>query len=307
MKEKLFSVLKQNIFMRLDYGYYKNQFDYFRLVISLFSLFHFASFLLDYKVFLAPNGIVNWEVTNASAFWFEPHLIKISQLFHLENTTVLVVFSTFYIINLMLLALGLFTRFTSIAVFGAFLMFSVQLYPFLYGVDLYLSVCLLMLCIFPSGYALSLKPKSINDKIVNQQQIGMRGIQAYLAVTYLSAGLGKAKMASWLNGEFLFSSISDPNYQLFPFPTGLHYAFYMCLGIFVIITEMFYFILIFIPYVRTLLLFSIIGMHLFIALFMGLVPFGLLLALINIVAWYPLIVSDFKNIHKFIRPHESFL
>ena len=69
MKTKLLSVLKQNIFIRLDYGHSKNQFDYFRGVIALFTLFHFLAFLLDYTFFLAPDGIVNWEVTNASAFW----------------------------------------------------------------------------------------------------------------------------------------------------------------------------------------------------------------------------------------------
>ena len=164
-----------------------------------------------------------------------------------------------------------------------------------------------MLCIFPSGYFLSLKPKKSNDTLINQQQIGIRGIQIYLAVTYLSAGLGKAKMASWLNGEFLFLSLSDPNYQLFQFPTDFHYAFYMLMGIFVIITEMFYFLLILIPYVRTILLVSIVSMHLFIALFMGLIPFGVLLALVNIIVWYPLIVKDFENLRKLIRPHESSL
>lgn len=298
LKTKLLFLLRHNIFVFIEYGQSKKQFEYFRIVISLFSLFNFVLFLVDYKTFLLPDGIINWEVTNANSFWFELHLLKISNLLNVDSRVILYTISVIYIVALSLLALGIFTRLSSIIAFSIFLIFSIQLYPFLYGVDLYQSVFLLILCTFPSGYSVSLKPKIADTKIHDRQKIGIRGIQLYLALTYFSAGFGKIKMDSWFNGKFFFLSLTDPNYQLISFPKNLPYYFYVFFGILVVICELTYFILILVPYIRTLLLFVLITMHLFIALFMGLVPFGLLLILINIVSWYPLILKDAKSIFK---------
>jgi hypothetical protein len=299
MKQQFLHFLKHHIFIQLEYGQSNHQFEYFRVAIALFSLFNLVFLFIDYPVFLDTSGIVHWEVTNASAFWFEPHVLKISNYFNVSATFTLLVSAGCYLLALILLLLGVFTRVTAVVVFCFFLLFSVQLHPFLYGVDLYQSVFLMLLCVFPSGYALSVKPKLINEKLRHQQQIGMRGIQLYLAITYLSAGLGKAQMPSWLNGKFIFMSISDPNYQLFQFPTNLPFYFYIVLGMVVVLIEGLYFVFICIPYIRTLVLVGIIMMHLFISFFMGLVPFGLLLALANVVAWYPLILKDISKVAFF--------
>ncbi|GAB3948727.1 hypothetical protein GCM10028805_23820 [Spirosoma harenae] len=303
MKNKLTFILKENIFIFLDYGQAKHQFEYFRIAISLFSLLNFGCFLIDYRIFLVPNGIVTWEVTNANSFWFEPHLLKISSLFSISDTYLLAISTVFYVLSLLCLMLGLYTRLTATIAFIFFLLFSIQLYPFLYGVDLYQSVCLLILCVFPSGYSLSLSSKTANAQIIQQQKIGVRGLQIYLALTYFAAGFGKMQMDSWFNGEFIFLSLSDPTYQLVNFPKDIHYFFYILSGIIVVFAETLYFVFILIPYFRTLLLLVIITMHLLISLFMGLVPFGLLLILINIVSWYPLIFVDIKNV---VKPSTSY-
>ncbi|GEM_PF-1902397 len=300
MKKQLQLFLREHLFYKIAYSNVANQFEYFRIGIALFSIFSFLSFWLDYDLLLVPDGIINWEVTNASAYWFEPHLLKVSEIIGLAPMTTLYLVSFLYLASLVLLALGLHTRLAAIVALLLFLTLSVNLSPFLYGVDLYQNVFLLFLCVFPSGYACSIRPLPITKAIQNSQQIGIRTIQLYLGLTYLSAGLGKAKMASWHNGEFLFLSISDPNYELFSFPDTLPAIFYASIGILVVTLELFYLLLVFLPYIRSFLVISIVGMHLFIVLFMGLVPFGVLLALVNIIAWYPLLKKDYSTLHQSI-------
>lgn len=288
--------VKANIFAYPSYGYATSQFEYFRIGIALFSLFNFLLFLLDYDVLLAYNGMINWEVTNANSFWFEPHLQKFTNF--ISPTLLLNTLSFTYILSLSLLALGYKTGITSILSFSCFLLFSFQLYPYLYGVDLYQSVLLFFLCIFPSGYSKSLFQKKINPTTNSVQQIAVRAIQIYLMITYFSAGIGKVQMPSWLNGEFLFLSISDPTYQLIPFPNYFGASFFAISGCIVVFMELFYPVLVFIPIIRSLLLIGIIGMHAFIVLFMGLVPFGTLLIIINLIAWYPLFRKDLITIFQ---------
>ncbi len=304
MKKKALYLLKENIFCYLDYGQSKYQFEYFRIAIALFSLFNFGAFLYDYEVFVSPNGIINWEVTKASSFWFDPHPARLANWLNMSHETFNIVAICLYVGSLVLLALGVFTRVSSLLAFFFFLVFSLSLYPFLYGVDLYQSVFLLFLTIFPSGYALSLTSKKSDDKILNQQKIAVRGIQIYLALTYFSAGFGKFNMDSWFNGEFLYLSLSDPTYQLLSFTYNVHYGFYVFSGILVVFIEMFYCMLVLIPYVRTVLIITIVGMHLFIALFMGLIPFGVLLMMVNLVVWYPVILTDLKKLLKIYKRYE---
>lgn len=302
MRERTLKILNGNVFYNLDYGQSKFQFEYFRIFISLFSIINFLALLFDHVIFLDPDGLISWEVTNASAFWFEPHLQKISNFINIDSRAVLAIFSLSYLTVLIFLLLGLFTRITSILCFIFFNIFSILLYPYQYGVDLYQTVFLLILCIFPSGYNISVskKPRVLSLKLENQQQIGIRAIQLYLCLTYLSAGLGKAKMDSWYDGKFIFLSLSDPSYRLIEFPLDVHYSVFIFLGISVIFLELLYFILVLIPYFRTALIVGISLMHVFIAVFMGLIPFGLLLCFVNIIVWYPLIITDLKKVY--IKP-----
>lgn len=295
--------IRANIFANLKYGYADSQFEYFRIGIALFSIFNFGLFLIDYDVFLANTGMINWEVTNANSYWFEPHLQKLTR--YISPSFLVYIGSLIYLSSLMFLVFGIQTRLAAIVSFFCFLVFSVQLFPYLYGVDLYQSVFLLFLCIFPSGYSKTLFIRKNQNDVGQDQQIAIRTIQIYLMITYFSAGLGKIQMPSWLNGEFLYLSISDPTYQLIPFPDLFESQFYVISGCMVVLMELLYPLLMLIPIIRSILLISIVGMHLFILLFMGLIPFGALLIIANLIAWYPLFLSDYRSIFK-LKHHENY-
>lgn len=295
IRNRISILFAKGIFNNLEYSQSIHQFEYFRIGVSIFSLISFFFFLIDYDILLAPGGVVNWEISNANVFWFEPHLAKIALLCNLPEEFIFFLFLASYLFTLLCLFLGIYTRINSFFAFLLFMILSYQIEPYLYGVELYQSVFLLFLFIFPSGYSKSIFRKVLSEQTSEIQKIGMRGLQFYLCITYFSAGIGKYNMQSWFNGEFLFLSISDPNYQLLHFPDYLPSIIYKILGITVVTVELGYAFFILVPIIRSLLLFCIIIMHLFIGLFMGLIPFASLLIFANIVCWYPIVLEDIKK------------
>ena len=290
--------LKDNIFYNIDYGQTKYQFEIFRIAICLFSLISFTFYLIDYNFFLSPDGLVSWEATDAYSNWFEPTLFKLSKYLHIQQSLILNSAILLYYFSFVTILFGYFIRIAAIIAFVLFKMFLIQLLPYVHGVELYQTVFLLFLIVIPSGFKFSLVNSKETPAKLLSQKYGIRGLQLYLIFTYFSAGLHKAIMPAWYNGEMFFMAISDPNYALFKFPTDLHYSIYAVIGILTLIIEMGYSIFLLFRWFRSFLILSIIGMHLAICFFMSLVPFGFLLALINLVLWYPLLLKDVKIIRN---------
>ena len=290
-------LIKENVFYKLEYNQSLGQLDVFRIGVALFSLISMLVLLIDYPLVLAPNGLMNWEVTNANCFWFEPHPYKISKLFNLSDSVVIVTCIGAYLAALIGLIIGVWVRLCAIFALILFVTLTNVMAPYCFGVDVYQTVCLFYLCISPIGYHYALSPKKISDKIIKLQQIAMRGIQFYLIITYLSAGVEKGLMSSWWNGEFIYFVLSDPTIlTTHAIPTNWHYLVYAFLGSSVVILESTYFLCVWIPYIRTISIVSIIVMHIFIGIYMELLSFGILLTLLNIVCWYPVLIEDFKKI-----------
>lgn len=293
--------VKDNIFYKIDYAQSKYQFEVFRILISVYSLVSFTFYLFDYNLLLSPDGLISWEVTDAYSYWFEPTLFKISNYLQIGQNTILNSAILLYYMSLISLVLGYRVRIAALVAFVLFKILLIQLMPFVHGVELYQTVCLLFLIVFPSGLKLGLfNSKETDEKLLNQKY-GIRGLQLYMIFTYFSAGYHKAMMPSWYNGEMFFMAISDPNYLLFEFPTNLPYWVYSIFGILTIILEIGYSIFLLFAFLRSFLIINIIGMHLMIVLFMSLVPFGLLLASINFVLWYPLLFKDLKTIRNRLK------
>ena len=298
----LSSILKENLFYQIEYGQSKNQFEYFRIAIGCFSLLFFIFFLLDYNLLLSSTGLITWEVSNANSYSFEPSFYKLSNFLGIEGNAVQNFAIALYMICLLSIIAGRFVQITAFVAFIIFRIFCIQLVPFVHGVELYQSVFLLFLIIFPSGISNTGKKVNSNNNTNKSQQYAIRGLQWFLIFTYTSAGYHKSLMPQWYNGEMIYSVISDPNYQFLEFPTNLPSYIYIILGVSTLVVEFGYSIFLLIPYLRSFLVVSVVMMHLFICLFMSLIPFGLLLASANIVLWYPLIVADLK---KIIKNHEK--
>lgn len=292
-------ILNKNILYNLPLNYTSNQVEIFRIAVAGFAILSLVTLLLDYHLFFAPDGLINWEVTNASSFWFEIHPAKIADFLHIQPDNIVISIILLYLFSLILLLLGVWTRAAAIASLLGFVCLSNVLSPYGYGIDVYLTVCLFLLCMFPIGYELSILPKKAYPELATIQQISVRVIQLYLCLTYASAGIEKALMPNWWNGKFIFYLVNDPTIiSTSIIPTDLHYMVYAILGINVVLIESLYMILMWLPRVRSILMLMIIGMHIFIATCMGLFFFGLLLCILNIVCWYPALIYDFKKLRK---------
>lgn len=293
LKDTARLVWRHNIFYKADTNYAPAQIDVFRVVMVLYSLFSFITLLLDYPVLLAPDGLINWEVTNASSFWFELHPAKIAHLLGLSGQAVMLGLIYLYLGSLLLLLLGCWPKITAGMVLLLFVTFSNALAPYGYGVDVYHTVNLFFLFLFPTGYFLAVKPKRQSFHTKRLRELSMRALQIYIGLTYLNAGVEKAFMPNWWNGKFIYYLINDPTAITHNIiPLNLPIPVYAALGISVVVMESLYLFLVWIPVLRTMMVLSIILMHLFIAYSMGLTAFGILLILLNIVCWYPAIYKD---------------
>lgn len=292
---KIKSVLKDNVFYNITYCYNANQLEVFRISVALFAIISMFTLVLDYNVFFAPNGIVNWEVSNANALWFECHPQKIADLLNVSPQYVMVTILTIYFLGLVALLLGIWTRLAAIVCLITFTLITNVMASFAFGVDIYQAVCFFFLTIFPTGYSLSLIKKDNYSKLNEVKQICIRVLQLYLIITYISAGFEKAMMMNWWNGRFIYFLSNDPTIMTTSFfPKNQDILFYAFFGITVVFIESLYFILVWFKKTRLYIIFIIISMHLFIALFMDLLFFGLLLIVLNLVCWYPVIFENFK-------------
>ncbi|WP_199140658.1 hypothetical protein [Pedobacter sp. ASV12] len=292
---KIKSVLKDNVFYNISYCYNTNQLEVFRILVALFAIISMFTLVLDYDVFFAPNGIVNWEVSNANALWFEGHPQKIADLLSVSPQAVMITILTVYFLALTTLLLGIWTRLSAIVCLITFTLITNVMSSFAFGVDIYQSVCFFFLTLFPTGYGLSLIKKENYPKLNELKQICIRVLQLYLIVTYISAGFEKALMPNWWNGRFIYFLSNDPTIMTTSFfPKDQSIIFYAFFGIMVVFIESLYFMLVWFKKTRLYIVLVIIAMHLFIAIFMDLLFFGVLLIILNVVCWYPVIFEDLK-------------
>jgi len=289
----------EGLLMHYHKGNLPEQLDVFRIGIALYSILSFCILLLDFKDILHPNGIINWEVSNANLFWFELHWKKIANFLGIEEVKILLIASVLYLTSLISLLIGKFSKIAAISSFLCYYTFSNVMSIFGYGADIYQNVALFLICFFPIGYYYSIDKKKLTTKIKDISLICIRSLQVYLIITYFASGIEKLVLRSWWNGSYLYSVMNDPTmYSL----TGLtkYFNSYLLtiIGVIVIISEAFYGILIWIPSVRIILFFSIVGMHLFIGFFLSMPMFALIMIILNIVCWYPALFKDFQKLKK---------
>ncbi len=152
-----------------------------------------------------------------------------------------------------------------------------------YGVDRYFHLILFLMLWMPIGEAWSLDARKSLPKPSSQARFSLRFLQLSVLITYLDAGASKAQGQEWWNGEAIWRSLHLPDFHQFDFYWMASYPrIPQTLGIGTMILEAFYCVAVWIPGLSTLWITAIIFLHLGIALFMGLVNFGVTLALINV-------------------------
>ncbi|AUX41569.1 hypothetical protein SOCE26_029900 [Sorangium cellulosum] len=157
-----------------------------------------------------------------------------------------------------------------------------------YGVDNYANIFLFYLIWMPAGAALSLDRRRgrVPEGPPATTRLSLRVVQLHLCISYLASGLSKASGEQWWNGEAVWRSIMLPEYRQADFSwLAQHPWIPMIAGWFVILVEAGYTFLIWPRRTRRLWVAATLALHAGIAVFMGLVVFGAIMAVFTVAAF----------------------
>jgi hypothetical protein len=194
-----------------------------------------------------------------------------------EHTAITLLLSA-YAGSLLSLALGFHTRLSAFLAWGLHLSLVTSAFASFYGVDQLANTFLFYLFIFPSERAWTFSSRREEAIPVGC----LRVMQIHLCVIYLGAGLDKAMGIQWWNGEAIWQVVSQPAFSTFDLSwLARHSWIAMLAGWSTLVVEIGYAFLIWPCRTRKAWCITTIGLHVGIALFMGLVFFSSVMILLT--------------------------
>lgn len=180
--------------------------------------------------------------------------------------------------------LGAFTRVTSVLTWMIAVSYAHRAMLANYGLDQIISVLILYLTLAPCGQYLSVdawrrrwssgQPNKVSPSVM--ANVASRLVQCHLCVMYLFAGLSKLQGRSWWNGDAVWETLANYEYQtmdltfLAAFPFVTHLATHMTVA-----WEVSFSALVWNRYLRPFVLLIGTSMHMGIGMFLGMWTFGL--------------------------------
>lgn len=254
---------------------------FLRVSTGLILILALVSLLPDADLLLSPDGVVNHALLAVHHRPVVPsYATMVTDLSLSAAGTALVLHGalTLYLLLCLLLAVGYRSRVVAgVLMIHHTLLFTAQP-AFSYGFDYVGSMALFYCMLMPP------RPNS------QWARPFLRMLQAHLCIAYLFSGLEKLLGHTWRNGEALYKALSLPHAQallpLDPALFGQSSAVFVMGGWLVIVLELGYPIGIWWYRTRLAWLYGIIGLHIGIALLMGLYHFSALMIALNIAAFY---------------------
>lgn len=211
----------------------------------------------------------HWLLTNPAALW-TAHVIA------------LVVFA--------LLTLGYFTRVMSVLAFLITVSYSNRVPGALFGLDDVNAFLAMYLMLGGAGDVWSLDAWQARRRQPGRQarprvstNVAIRLIQLHLCVLYFFSGLGKAMGETWWNGTAVWGAVANAEYQsldltfLADWPLTVNVLTHIT-----VFWELTYPALVWPRLSRPVMLVTAVGVHLGIALFLGMMTFGLVMLIANL-------------------------
>jgi hypothetical protein len=211
-----------------------------------------------------------------------------------------------------LLTLGLFSRVTSVLACFFTLMYCHRLEGALFGLDQVNAMLALYLMVGPCGAVYSL------DRLIQRGRVGtrlpepapsvsanvaIRLIQLHMCVIYLFGGIGKMRGDTWWVGNAFWFSIANSEYQSIDITWLVHFPMLISLlSHATVLWETFYCVLIWPRLTRPLCLAMAVAVHGGIALFLGMITFGLAMLIGNLAFVSPeLVRGGFARLSELAR------
>lgn len=257
----------------------------FRIFASTFALTQVIVLLPDWMLLFGPEGLLPWQVSDALNTKSTPTLSIFSNV---PGVYKVYIVTSIYIISLLALILGFYTRAASIIAWLSHLILNSTGHMTAYGVETFTHISLFYCMVLPAGIALSIDKK--RGKYANVPPhlvtLSIRIVQLHLAIMYCASGIEKALGEQWWSGEAIWMALQQDQFRQFdmgwlanvPLLTTL-------LGWGTVALEMLFPVAMFVSQTKKIWLPAIVGMHLFIIVFLGLHLFGILMILLNLAAF----------------------
>jgi hypothetical protein len=247
--------------------------------------YYLRSSILD---FFANDGLIQGDLSGYLGSAYTPKigwLVERLAPLKISETTCVYFTSYVYLISVLALLAGFHTRAAAIATWFLHWVFMNTGNTTSYGVDLYAHVFLFYLIFVPAGNAWSL------DVLLGRKsalpstaaRIGIRILQLHLCISYFCSGVEKAVGIQWWNGELLWRAVSLPVYQQFDMTWLARWSILSKLGGWAtLFLELGYCVFIWPKTTRPIWVVGMIGLHLGIAIFLGLGLFGLMMCVLTL-------------------------
>jgi hypothetical protein len=240
--------------------------------------------------FLSQDGLIQGELAEFLSIPNIPRLSVFIQFFstmgiHLREAVWIYGTCTLYFIALVCLFLGYKTRIASVCAWFLHWTLLNTGHSSIYGVDQYAHVFLFYLMWMPVGDVYSV------DSILRTQEsrpsaaarLGLRVVQLHLCVSYLSSAIEKGAGPQWWDGELLWRTLSLPVYHIFDMNGLAYWPFLSKMGGWItLLLEGGYCIFIWPKATRRIWVLGITGLHLGIAVMLGLGLFGAIMCVLTL-------------------------
>lgn len=264
---------------------------FLRLALSILGLLQLTVLWPHLLALYGNFGFIQWAVVEASNNAWAPSIGKVAVLvaeWGISSETVVYALFGIYGVSLVGLLIGYRTRWFAIL---AWITHSITLnsgFFSLYGVDTMMHILFFYLMFSPAGAKWSLdsylhRTSSAPSSVA---RIAQRLLQLHLCIIYLNTGLAKASGQQWWNGEAIWRAVMQPQYNVFDFSwLAAHPLLPTMIGWSVVLLELGYAVLIWIPATRRSTLLATILMHVGIALTLRLWLFSLVMIGFNLAAF----------------------
>ncbi len=270
-----------------------------RVGLGLHVVLYCLALRRDWSFFLASDGggIINRRLAEAMLATESPlipkvsWLVRVAEIFHVSEETALLAAWAALLVAAITLTIGLACRVSAIAAWFIHLAAASSGALSSYGVDNFMTIGLfyLMLAPLPDRAALDCRLRP-NRPARDPRLHGFfrTVLQLHLCVIYLFAGLAKALGSGWWDGANLWRALTRPPFNIVAPDLLAHWSFLLPpLGLAIVAIELAYPVLIWFRRTRFLWLAMVCGMHVGIALTMGMHLFGLVMIVLNVAAFGP--------------------
>jgi hypothetical protein len=192
-----------------------------------------------------------------------------------------------YVFSLVCLMLGWHTRLFAILAWLTHMALRTTGSTSIYGVDDFAHIGLFYCVWMPVGHAWSLDRRSgaVSDEPTPLARLALRVLQLHLCIVYLSSGIEKATGEQWRNGEAIWRTLMRTDLATIDWSWLADHAWVAVVACWAtLVVEIGYLLMIWHRRTRLVWALATVGLHLGIALGMGLVSFAAVMIVFNVAA-----------------------